>query len=377
LSGSSEESGARDRNWKLLRSHGGAAWLVFAALAGLFAGTTLLSAYYHAELRRRADDYFRKGVELERDGRVPQAVEEYRSALASTPRDDRYQLALAGALAGLGRHNEAAAYLSEIIEDEPNNAVANRMLGRIAVRQGRIADATTDYHRAIYGLWPDEPRKNRIDARFELIGVLTRAGEKQQSFAELLQLAADTPGDAAVKNRVGALLLDLGHPSNARDIYQEVLALEQKDAQATAGLAEAEFALRNYQAAEAEFRRAIRLEPQNARARERLEESERILAADPMLAGLSAAERYARSRELVRAILDSLDRCSPAGPSAAPGPAADARQFLRRARPRRGSDITSDALSLAATLWKARVAACGPAPAGQEWLSLVMRELER
>jgi tetratricopeptide (TPR) repeat protein len=342
----------------------------------MFPLTGLLASYYHAQERHRAETYFQQGEALVSAGRVEQGVDQYRSALSLAPRNDRYQVALATALFKLGRLDEAEAYLTDLTLEQPNDAVANRMLAQIAERQGRTDEAVTFYHRAIYGYWAQNPRQNRIETRFELVTVLMRAKQKQQASAELMQTVADAPDQPAVEDRVGNLLLDLGYPSNARDVFREVLARSPKDAGAALGAAQASFALGDFRSAGEEYRRAVRLNPENQAARARQAETEKILADDPTVPTLSASERYARSRALAEAALASMEQCLPLDSPEAQTFVAWMNQFPA-ARPARATSITPAVLQLAQQAWAERLRLCGPPPADQEWIGILMREVGR
>jgi tetratricopeptide (TPR) repeat protein len=351
--------------------------VVFLSLIALFTVTELQVRYHDALAKLRGEGYFEAGQQLVKEGKTAEAVAQYRAALSVAHHNTRYEFALAVALLNLGRLDEARAHLRQLLETDVNNAQINLMLARIAVREHDLQAAIDYYHRAIYGLWPDNPRDNRLKARFELVSVLDRAGETRQALAELLQLASEAPEQAPVKNRIGTLLLNMGSPANAEDVFRDVLSFDSKNADATFGLAQAEFDLGNYITARTEFRRAVRLAPHNAAAVARLNEADQILAMNPARVMLTAKERYNRTRELASATLDSLNQCvaqSHATPSADTQDAITAAQKLVAAPlRRRDMDATSSQLlSLAEQIWQARITTCGPPPQSEEALKLVM-----
>src|SRR5579885_625236 len=196
---------------------------VILSMAVLFAFTGFLVRAWRSGRSQRANRHFEMGRQLAQQGRSDQAVEEYRAALSFSPNDTRYRLALALALMSFGRLDEAEAHLGELRESDPTNAVVNLALARISVRQHDWDEAVLDYHRAIFGLWPEQPEKNRVQARFELVDLLMRRQKQKEVLAELLELAAETPGDTAVQRRVASLLLANGAARNAADLYQSIL----------------------------------------------------------------------------------------------------------------------------------------------------------
>jgi len=178
--------------------------LVFLALIALFVFTGALANIYRGQRLRRAESHYRTGVQLAHAGRAAQAVEEYRAALTYSHDDNRYQLALVLSLMDLGRLDEAESHLLELHENDPNDALTDLMLARIAARQGRTGTAVTDYHQAIYGLWPDDPSKNRLQARFELIdppdpGELVTRGMTVSAYDFVARIRLPLPLDEALE----------------------------------------------------------------------------------------------------------------------------------------------------------------------------------
>lgn len=349
--------------------------LVFLALAVLFVFTGALAKMYRDERMHRAENHYRTGQELAHEGRPGQAVEEYRAALTYSHDDNRYQLALALSLMDLGRLDEAQSHLLELHENDPNDALTDFMLARIAARKGRTDDAVTDYHQAIYGLWPDDPAKNRLQARFELIDLLVGSGQTQQARSEIEALADEAPNDTATENRIGDLLLRYGSPQRASEMYQRVLAKEPRNADAAYGAAESAFAQGNYATAANWYRRTLRVDPANASARQNFEETSEIISLDPMLVDLSASQRFDRSRTLVEKAVESLRACAAnSTDSTVQTLISSADEFLQTKLRHREGD-TPKAIALAEDIWHARKQACGPPPQSEQTLDLVMAKV--
>ena len=113
----------------------------------------------------------------------------------------------------------------------------------------------------------------------------------------------------AVQKQIGRLLLDYGLVRESAEFFRGLTQITPQDGDAYAGLGRAEFALGDFRSAQQAFRSALRRNPTDDASKKQLELVEQILALDPSLRGLSASERYARSRKLVEAALGSLDRC--------------------------------------------------------------------
>lgn len=352
--------------------------LVSVALVLLFAITNWFTGLYRQQRLHRAEQHFRSGENFARTGRPEQAAEEYRAALTFSRDNSRYQLALARSLMDLGRLDEAESHLLGLLETDPNNALVYLMLARISAREGRLDEAMAQYNQAIYGLWPSDATKNRLQTRFELVDVLARKGHQTQALAELLALADEAPDKPDVQIRIGDLLLQHGSPQRASEVFAKVLQINPRDAAATLGRAQASFAEANYIDAENWYRKALRLDPEDQQARRRLEETLDIQSLDPTLVSLSASMRFQRSRALIERTLVSLQACTANPPAGASVQSliSSGEEFLK-ARQRHREGDTPKAIMLAEEIWQARKQACGRPPADEEELDLVMAKVTK
>src|SRR5579883_33232 len=349
---------------------------VILSMAVLFAFTGFLVRAWRSGRSQRANRHFEMGRQLAQQGRSDQAVEEYRAALSFSPNDTRYRLALALALMSFGRLDEAEAHLGELRESDPTNAVVNLALARISVRQHDWDEAVLDYHRAIFGLWPEQPEKNRVQARFELVDLLMRRQKQKEVLAELLELAAETPGDTAVQRRVASLLLANGAARNAADLYQSILTASPEDAAAWSGLGEAQFVQGDYPAARASFRKALRWNSKDEQARKGVAECDEIAALDPTQPTLSSGQRFGRARELLARSFHGLEGCLAASGGNTP---ADVSTLVESARPvvdakprRHREGDTPKVLALAGELWESWDRLCPAAARADQAVAIVM-----
>ncbi len=357
--------------------------ITLAALLAVTAGVLILvgslTYYYRSQRRATAAREFALANELIRQGRDPEAIEKLRHAL-SISHAREHRLALALELAKAGQFGEAELYLRQLAREDPGNAIVNLGLARIAASEKRTDQAVTYYQRAIYGTWPEAQPQMRIEARLELADFLAKTGAKKRAVSELLSLVESAPeADTGLRKRIGRLLLAYGSPQDAADVYADVLRRDRRDPEACLGLGNAYFAQAEYVPARDAFRRAVRLDPANREAQERLSVCEEIVALDPTLGGIGPAERYRRSRALIAATLGALEQCA-----VDPGGAADVRFLSQKARQALSSRRTSaydDAaernVAEAERLWTAREKMCGPPDASQEALSRVMARIRR
>jgi tetratricopeptide (TPR) repeat protein len=353
--------------------------LVFASMAALFALTTLLARWYAGQRLARAERYYEVGRKLALQGRPADAIEQYRNALNISRSRAQYRSAIADALMKLGRFDEAAIYYREVLASDSGDGASYLMLARIAAREGRDEEAVSDYHRSIYGYWPENAEQNRMTSRWELMELQTRVGTNKQVVAELLEIADQAPGDPATLKSVGRLLLRHGSAKQSADAYREALRINPRDGEALAGLGEAELAQGNYPAAESALRRALRDEAHAAKAKQDLEVVERVLALDPAAHGIKTNERYRRSVVLVERSLAAFQQCEQAkSPPAHEDLTAAARKAAAGREPGQSyADAADHNLTLAEQLWDARQAACGSAPPADPLLARVMARLSK
>jgi CIC family chloride channel protein len=314
-----------------------------------------LNYYYRSARSQRADQYYKTGHELLQQDHDEEAVQQFRDALSAAPGNTQYRLELGLALAKAGHPAEASVYLNALLKRDLENALASLGEARIAAAQGKSADAVKLYHRAIDGSWLAGQEQNRMQARFELATLLEKNGQGTQAIAELLAALGPAARDTVVRKKIGSLLLSYGAPREAADVFRNLIQLDDRDAQAYAGLGQAELALENYPEAHAAFLKALQWNPSDEMSKPYLDLSARVLALDPNARGLRAAARYQRSKELLQAEVMRIQHCQT-------GPTAQAQKALT-ANPRRSEmeDAAEMNLQLAEDLWKQEQKLCTPA----------------
>ena len=332
--------------------------MVIAGVLGLFLLGGFLAHHYYAPVSTRRRSSTTPETSLAREGRIGEAVEQFRSALSLT-HGDPYRLALGLALARADRATEAEVYLAEVLRTDPTNGPANLAMARLARARNDVKTALVRYWKAIGGDWPAADKVTRIDGAFELVGLLDSTGNSRGAIAELLRLAGQTK-DPAVLIRVAHGLLSHGSTRQAADLFQEILRDNPTSAPAFAGLGDAERADKDFQAAQHAYAQAARLDPDDASSRDKAAQFARVLALDPRARGIRILERYDRSRLILAGALQVFDECAPPSPSAeltamiakarrAVGPEYRARSFAE------GAD---DNIRMALDVWASRRAGC-------------------
>jgi CIC family chloride channel protein len=305
-----------------------------------------LNYYYRSARSQRADQYYKTGSELLQQDRDEEAVQQFRDALSAAPGNPQYRLALGLALAKADHPAEASVYLNALLKRDPENALANLGEARIAAAQGKSADAVKLYHRAIDGSWPAGQEQNHMQARIELASLLEKNGQRTQAIAELLAALGPAAHDTVLREKIGDLMLSYGAPREAADVFRNLIQTDDRDAQAYAGLGQAELALENYPEAHNAFEKALNWNPSDAASKSGLDLTAQVLALDPNARGLRSAARYERSKKLLQAEVMRFGHCQP-------DPTVQAQKALA-ANPRRSEmdDAAEMNLQLAEDLWK-------------------------
>lgn len=344
-------------------------WLVALSIAIMFGVDTFLARMEEAETRVEATRLFAEGQKLLSQGKNGEAVSRLQDALSIERGNHDYQLALARAQFAEGQYMDAEQTLDALLAADSTLGPANLAMAQVLLKEGRVREAISYYHRAVYGEWKQDPQGNSLKVRFELIDVLARENSKEELLAELLAVEDEAPEDVQSRERIGQLFLEAGSPTHAAEIFREVLKQDPGNAGAYSGLGEAEFARGDYRAAIADFSQALKRNPEDKAASARINLCNQILALDPTRRGLDTEERFRRSRALLQMALDAAAPCLGAG-------SADLLENSRksldaRVAPSRREDSAEAALDLAEKLWQARSSTC-PAPSPDDPLALVM-----
>ena len=295
-----------------------------------FVLVTGLSHAFDAQQESLGSRWFARGVADLKAAHYQPAVSDLRAALQYSREDYEYQLKLAEALIGDGRNSEAAAYLVNLWEREPENGWVNLDLARIAVQKGDRQQALRYYHNAIYATWTGNQSGNqeveRRQARMELVAFLLRIGDREQAESELIALAANLENDPAQHEQAGELFFEVGDYEHA--LAEDGLALkeEPRDATALAGAGRASFELGRYAKAEEYFDQALQVAPGNEHLAGELKDAELTVAMDPFRRQISFAQRSGIVMDAFAAAGERLKACPAASGWSANGTAWSAGQ---------------------------------------------------
>lgn len=350
--------------------------MVFVAIAAtlLVLIDGVLAKTERLETAIQAARFYREGQSLMLQGKDAEAADLFKSAIADVRDNAGYRLALGQALAGAGRLDEAEATLTELLKEDSMAGTSNLAMARLCAKQGRVPEAISYYHRAIYGQWKADERSNQVSTRFELADFLAARDSKAELLAELLPLGDMASAGAATQQRLARLYMTSGSPARAAPLFRDLVRRHPQDPQAHEELGEAEFARGNYSAAESSFLATLRLRPDDQNARRRVELCGQVLDLDPMRRGLNGRERYQRSIQVLKQVTDDAAQCPANSESDL---AAAARAALKRHTDTAGqSDALESNMDLANRLWQAVRAKCTAANSpADEPLNLVLAKV--
>ncbi|MGC4000835.1 MAG: tetratricopeptide repeat protein [Anaeromyxobacter sp.] len=207
-------------------------------------------------------------------GRAGEALALARAASAAEGAPDpALQLAEGLALQGLGRHTEAARVLAAVPPGSPAWPAARQAQVDALSRAGRHGEAT---RAAAEGLRRQPGHVGLLLVQAE---ALERAGRGIEAAAGLgraataLEASADVEGAVALQAARGRLLCRAGRPHQAVSALRSAAALHPDAPPLLLGLAEALEQVGELEAARAELRALLALQPEHAEAQARLRAS--------------------------------------------------------------------------------------------------------
>jgi tetratricopeptide (TPR) repeat protein len=332
-----------------------------------FLAVTGLSRAYHAQRDALGDRWFTRGAADLSARKYDSAVTDFGSALLYSRDNYTYQLNLAEALIGLKRTGEAAAYLTNLWERQPEDGLVNLELARIAVQKAA---------------WPSDQEGKRRDARLELIEFLLNTGARAQAQSELIALQENLGDDPSQQERVGDLFLRAQDYEHALTAYRQSLKLERDNRASLAGAGFAAFQLGRYPLAQRYLEGAVAANPSDTRSADRLKMTEMVLGMDPFRRQLSVAQRAKIVIGAFTTAGERLKTCSAARGMALPtashssltGNWAKMKPQISEGELRRNPDLVEAAMDLVFDIERQTSVTCGT-PGGTDMALLLIAKL--
>ncbi len=95
-------------------------------------------------------------------GENAEAIERIKDAIAIERGNRDYLRTLAQAQFAAGKTADAESTLTELLQSDSTDGLANLIMGRVMVKEGRSAEAISYFHRAMYGHWNENAAENRL-----------------------------------------------------------------------------------------------------------------------------------------------------------------------------------------------------------------------
>lgn len=344
----------------------------FLAVAGL-------SRVHQAQRQAIGERWFNRGIADLNAKRYDAAVTDLRAALLYAPDAYSYQLKMAEALIGQGHTGQALAYLTNLWDREPENAVVSLELARIAAQREQTDDAIRYYRNAVYAVWPSDQEGMRLDARLELIDLFLRIRDRAQAQGELIALEASAGRDPVRQERIGELFLRAEDYEHARQAFDTVLKLDRHNAAAMAGAGYAAFELGQYRSAQNYLQAALAANANDTASADRLKITQMVLHMNPFRRQISVSERDRIVVEAFQTAGERLRTCK--GPAAAGGAQPSLNDEWAQLKPqitgsglRRNPDLAETAMDLVFRIERETSIACGT-PTGTDLALLLISKM--
>jgi tetratricopeptide (TPR) repeat protein len=198
------------------------------------------------------------GTELYQQGRLTEALEQDRAAVALHPRGDHEQAALGTALLGEGLYAEAIQHLETAVTLNPEFLPAQNSLALAYAKVGDDAQAVTHFRKALQ-INPDA-----LGVWLNLGSALHRQGKLDETVANYRAAVKQLPAEPELRRRLANVLLEQGQFAAAMEVCEQALQLAPRRADLLLALGNVQLAQTNYAAAADSYHQALQIEPTNA-----------------------------------------------------------------------------------------------------------------
>lgn len=241
-------------------------------------------------------------------GKYETALAQFNRLLAANAKDERAQQGVLRLQLETGKYAEAEATAKQYLTATPNNAGARLALAEVEALTGRYAAALQNFERvsqqvdealkkagdkdeAIEAVKPQFKLKLRAALRRgELLKQTGKEDEAQAVFEALLKFYEDNDvEEAPALTSVAAALAYLERYQEAKDMYLDALAEDEKYLDAHIGGGELFTAKYNYDEAATFFKDALAINPNSARLHLAMARNKRIDGGEALQAELSKA----------------------------------------------------------------------------------------
>jgi protein O-GlcNAc transferase len=211
-----------------------------------------------------ADQLIAEGNCAEREGRLREACELYRRAVAAAPGWGKAHLNLGIGLEASGATDEATKSYEAALALEPADAFANYNLGKLLYTRGNLPRAEQLLRQAL------RSRPGFPEAHVVLSRVLESQGNLGAAVAALEAALKLRPDDIGALHHYAGVLGKLNRPDEAQAALKRVIALDPENADANYSLATLLLARGESDKAEQLLHAVVRRDPDSVEAHSRL-----------------------------------------------------------------------------------------------------------
>ena len=231
-------------------------------------------AWVVADVPIGAKPHFDYGSALQKEGRLEEAVEQYKIGLQFNPKDARAHTSLAVALTGQSKFDAAVPHMETALRLEPNNPDFHLVYGTLLQRIGHNDEAALHFETAIR-LKPDS-----VEAHYSYAAFLAGLGNNDEYISELRRVLQLRPDYSYAELRLADALFANGNLKEAEGHYLAVLRADPKSTVAYNSLGKVYLNQGQISQAMIQFSEALRLNPEYKEAEENLHTAQ---AADAQL----------------------------------------------------------------------------------------------
>ena len=222
------------------------------------------------------------GTALAWSGRFEEAIPHYEKGLQLNPQYHAIHNNLGLALAATGHPDEAILQFRTGLEFYPESAELHNNLGHVLATRGQLDEATVQLKQAL------ATNPNLAEAQYNLGRVLAAKGQFNDAIAQFEKTVEITPNLAEAQNDLGIALVTVGQLEQAKPHFEKAVQINPELAEAHCYLGMVlYYGQGKSQEAFAQWREALRLQPDNALTMSQLAHA---LAASPQAADRNAEE---------------------------------------------------------------------------------------
>jgi tetratricopeptide (TPR) repeat protein len=170
-----------------------------------------------------AQAHYNLGTVLAREGRIPEAIDEFNAALRDQPEYPEASNNLGNLLCATGHLEEGIQQLENAIRARPLYPRAHYDLANALVQAGRVEDAVGHYETAL----KLQPAFSEADNNLGM--VLCRTGRMAEGIEHIRSALRARPDFPQAHFALGAALLQTGRKAEAEAEYEQVLVLRPND----------------------------------------------------------------------------------------------------------------------------------------------------